>query len=902
MSSALYSLGHRAYRARWVVVAIWLAIFVAIGGAAALFAKGTDNSFSIPGTESQQAIDQLNNTFPQVSGSNAQIVVVAPPGEQITSPEMTAGVDAAVADFKGEEGVVVVTDPYDENATSSLSSDGTAAIINVQFDRDPLSVTEEMRAEVNTTVDALRADLPAGSVVTVGGSAMSADLPQVGITEVIGLIAAFLVLIFTFASLIAAGMPLIVALLGVGITTAVIMASTAFAKISSTTPLLALMLGLAVGIDYSLFIISRHLDQVRHGMEPEESAARSVATAGSAVIFAGLTVVIALVGLSVSMIPFLAVMGIAAAIGVVMAVLLSLTLTPAMLGFAGKRLAKRIGRKSAAIPVSPESRAVPRNRFLEGWVRAATWKPLLTIVVVLVGLILMALPARDLALALPDAGSKPADSQARQTYDLISEKYGPGYNGPLIVSGSILNSNDPLNLMKDVQAEIEQLPGVVAVPVATPNETGDTGILQVIPTGAPDSQATSDLVNELRSQQQYFNDKYGYDFSVTGSTAVAIDVSNRLSGALIPFAILVVGLCLILLTMVFRSIWVPIKATIGYLLSVGAAFGAVVVVFQWGWLNELLNVEKTGPVLSFLPIFMMGVLFGLAMDYEVFLVARMREEYVHGATAKDAVRRGFLGSGKVVIAAALIMFAVFASFIPTGDATIKSMALGLAVGVFVDAFIVRMTLVPAVMYLLGDRAWYLPKWLDTRLPFFDVEGEAIERELSLTEWPEDRDRWAIAADDVTVSGVEQPISVRCAYGDVLEISADQREHATALALALAGRSATHEGKLRVAGFLLPERARTARRHVGLALVRDHADPVAVIERISAERPRILVIDGLDQLTDPADRARVRGVIEQARSVNDSLTVVTTTVGGASVDDVVLSTERISAGVRAMEVL
>ena len=877
MSSALYLLGHRAYRARWLVVGIWVAILLVVGGSAALFGKGTDNSFSIPGTESQAAIDQLNKTFPQVSGSNAQIVVEAPDGQQITDPAIKADVSSAVTDLEDGEGVVLVTDPYDDQATTALSPDGTTAIINVQFDRDPLAVTEEMRGEVNGVVDNLRTELPTGSTVVVGGSAMSVDLPEVGTTELVGLLVALVVLVITFASFLAAGMPLVTALLGVIITSAGIMAATAFTQISSTTPLLALMLGLAVGIDYSLFIVSRHLDQVRHGMDPEESAARSVATAGSAVIFAGLTVIIALVGLSVTMIPFLAIMGLAAAAGVAMAVLVALTMTPALLGFAGKRLAKKLGRRNHAEVAQTETRMVAKNRFLEAWVRAATWKPVLTIVVVVAGLVIVALPARELQLALPDSGSKPSDSQARQAYDLISEKYGPGYNGPLLLSGSILDSNDPLQLMKDVQAEIEQLPGVVAVPVATPNESADTGILQVIPEGAPDSQATADLVNELRSAEPAIAEQYGYAYSVTGNTAAAIDVSSRLSQALLPFALLVVGLCLILLTMVFRSLWVPIKATIGYLLSIGAAFGVIVMVFQWGWFNTLLNVEKTGPVLSFLPIVVMGVLFGLAMDYEVFLVARMREEHVHGAKARDAVRRGFLGSGKVVIAAALIMFAVFASFVPTGDITMKSMALGLAVGVFVDAFIVRMTLVPAVMYLLGEKAWYLPKWLDNRLPFFDVEGEAIERELQLEDWPEDSARWAIAADAVVLPGVKEPFTTRTAFGETLEVAADQREHATSIALVLAGRSATHSGKLRVAGYLLPERAAAVRKHVALALLRDDRDPVKSVARVLKEQPTIVILDGIDQLTDPLDQDQVRALIEHARTENDALTVVTTSV-------------------------
>ncbi|WP_367882354.1 MMPL family transporter [Rathayibacter oskolensis] len=398
----------------------------------------------------------------------------------------------------------------------------------------------------------------------------------------------------------------------------------------------------------------------------------------------------------------------------------------------------------------------------------------------------------SLRLALPDAGSQAEGTPARTTYDLLAENFGPGYNGPLIVTGTIIGSTDPLGLMADLQSEIESLDGVASVPLSTPNENADTGIIQVVPEGGPDSEATKALVAEIRDKHDYFQEEYGVDLAVTGQAAVGIDISDRLAQALVPFGLLVVGLSLVLLTMVFRSLWVPLKATLGYLLSVGASFGAVAAVFEWGWFADALHVDKTGPIISFMPIILMGVLFGLAMDYEVFLVSRMREDYVHGRSARAAVESGFVGSAKVVTAAAVIMFSVFAAFVPEGDTSIKPIALGLAVGVFVDAFIVRMTLVPAVLHLLGDRAWHMPRWLDRILPSFDVEGEGLTKELALRDWPEPGATDAVAAEGLTLNGPDGPlysdVAVRLPAGGALVVHGPHRSGRTALLLTLAGGS------------------------------------------------------------------------------------------------------------------
>ena len=381
------------------------------------------------------------------------------------------------------------------------------------------------------------------------------------------------------------------------------------------------MIGLAVGIDYALFIISRYREELSQGISPEESTARAVATAGSAVIFAGATVMIALVGLSVANIPFLTSMGIVAGGAVVVAVLVALTLLPAFIGFAGTRLT----------PTARASASAARARFAHRWVRAVTRRPVATITLVVVVLGLIALPARGLLLALDDNGIAPTSTTQRKAFDLVTERFGPGFNAPLLVEANIVDSTDPLGLVTGLTADIEKMDGVEAVILATPNPNADTAVIEIVPTTGGSDVKTQDLVERIRSAGPAIEKKHGAHTTVTGATAIQIDISSRLKSALLPFGILVVGLSLLLLAAVFRSILVPLKATLGYLLSVGASFGAVALVFNEGWLNGPLNVEHTGPVISFLPIVLMGVLFGLAMDYEVFLVSRMKEEFASHA-------------------------------------------------------------------------------------------------------------------------------------------------------------------------------------------------------------------------------------------------------------------------------
>ncbi|HWH98931.1 MAG TPA: MMPL family transporter, partial [Propionibacteriaceae bacterium] len=680
MSSFLYALGRSAYRRRHLVLAAWLVALVVLGGLASVVRGEFDEKFSVPGTESQAALDSLGRTFPQAGGVTAQLVVVAPDGGSVRDTATRKAIEAGVDRLNAIEGVDEATSPFDKYAKGVIADDDSAAIIMIRLEVVNGDISAGTYRALEKQTDLLQTSIP-GSEASIGGEAYNNNRPGFSIVEALGVLVALIVLLLTLGSLRAAGMPLLTALLGVAITMLLIIGATGITTVSSTTPLLAVMLGLAVGIDYALFIVSRHREQLAGGMEAEESAAQALATAGSAVVFAGLTVMIALIGLAVAGIPFLTTMGVAASVGVLIAVLIALTLLPSLLGFAGSRLRP----KARAVRARPTSTTRRRSgKVARGWVRFITKVPVITIVLVIAALVTLAYPAKDLRIALPSNGVADPGTPARVTYDLISDHFGPGYNGPLIVSATIVGSDDPLGVMDGIADEIRQLPGVASVPLATPNQNADTGIIQVIPENGPDTQQTKDLVRDIRSRKAHFEDAYDVPVYVTGYTAVAIDVSDRLGRALLPFGILVVGLSLILLTMVFRSIAVPIKATLGYLLSVAAAFGVTAMVFEWGWFGSVFNVAQTAPVISFLPILLMGILFGLAMDYEVFLVSRIREAYVHGRDAGLAIEQGFVSSSRVVVAAAVIMFSVFAAFVPEGEGPIKTIAFGLAVGVFVD--------------------------------------------------------------------------------------------------------------------------------------------------------------------------------------------------------------------------
>jgi uncharacterized membrane protein YdfJ with MMPL/SSD domain len=542
-------------------------------------------------------------------------------------------------------------------------------------------------------------------------------------SEALGLMVGFLVLAITLGSLVAAGLPLWTAIVGVGISVGGVTALTGVFELTETAPTLATMLGLAVGIDYALFILARFRQNVEDGMEPREAAAQATGTAGSAVVFAGMTVVIALVGLMVVNIPFLTVMGLAAAGAVIVAVLIATTLLPALLGIAGKR----VTRLNRVLTFRPRRRAERGEKASVRYVRFVTRRPLIVALVGVVGLLAVATPAMHMKLGLPDGGSKPTDSTERKAYDLLTEGFGPGFNGLLtvVVDAPEATPKQQEEIANSITGTLSEFPNVAAVSPPSQNERGDVTIAMVTPKTGPASDETKELVDYMRDKADALPEKYGINAYVTGTTALNIDTADTLAAALPKYIAVVVGLALLLLMVVFRSVLVPIKAAGGFLLSIAASMGLVVWVFQDGHFADMLGVAQTGPIVSFLPVLLIGILFGLAMDYEVFLVSRMREAYVHSGNAKESVVTGYGQSGRVVTAAAVIMTGVFAAFLLDPDPVIKSIGLSLAVGVLADAFVVRLTLVPAVMALLGKSAWKLPRRLEKVVPDMDIEGERL---------------------------------------------------------------------------------------------------------------------------------------------------------------------------------
>ncbi|MGW2779470.1 MMPL family transporter [Streptomyces olivaceoviridis] len=719
MATFLYKLGRLAFRRRHFVALIWVALLTLAGVGAASAPAAGNTSFSIPGTEAQKAFDLLEQRFPGMSadGATARVVFKAPKGEKMTDAVNKATVEKTVTQLRSGSEVASVADPYTGHA---VSKNGTIAYASVKYEVSGMELADSSK---DALTDAAQDARDAGLTVEIGGDALSAT-PETGSSEIIGIAVAAVVLVITFGSLLAAGFPLLTAIIGVGIGVSAITALASALDLGTTTSTLASMIGLAVGIDYALFIVSRYRAELAEGREREDAAGRAVGTAGSAVVFAGLTVVIALVGLSVVNIPMLTKMGIAAAGTVAIAVLIALTMIPALLGYAGRRI-KPAGQKSRLLGGGRTPKKPGRPNMGTRWASFVVRRPVAVLLLGVLGLGAAAVPAASLELGLPDDGSQPTSTTQRRAYDLLSEGFGPGFNGPLMIVVDAKDSADPKAAFAEVGDEIKGLKDVVTVTPATPNKAGDTATITVVPDSKPSSTTTEDLVHAIRDKGADIARKTDSQVLVTGSTAMNIDVSQKLNDALLPYLALVVGLAFLLLIVVFRSILVPLKAALGFLLSVMAALGAVVAVFQWGWLSGLMNVEETGPVMSMMPIFMVGVVFGLAMDYEVFLVTRMREAYVHGEKPSQAVVTGFKHGARVVTAAAVIMIAVFSGFIGSSESMVKMIGFGLAIAVFFDAFLVRMAIVPAVLALLGKRAWWLPKWLDRALPNVDVEGEGL---------------------------------------------------------------------------------------------------------------------------------------------------------------------------------
>ncbi|MBM7774261.1 RND superfamily putative drug exporter [Actinokineospora baliensis] len=710
MAVLLYRLGLSSVRRRVLVALVWLFVFVASGVGAVTLSGETVTTFRIPGQESTTALELMGERFGAASGGgSAQVVMEAPAGSTLLETEVAERVSGVVAQLKRLPGVVAVSNPVDP-ANPVVSADKRIGYATVSYAEEAPAVTEDQRTALREAVAAARVD---GLVVEVRGDVLQASGQPGGPAEAIGVIVALVVLAVTYGSLVSAGMNLLTSVVGVGIGAMGIITLTGFVDLQSTTPVLAVMLGLAVGIDYALFIVTRFRHELLAGRSVEESAAMAVGTAGSAVVTAGLTVVIALAGLSVAGIPFLTEMGLAAAGTIVVAVLIAVTLVPAILGFIGRKALPRRSREEGS-PVHVD------HGFYRRWASGVTRHPWLTLVAAVVALLVIAIPVLSLKTSLvqhPDRGSTEANAER-----LIEAGFGPGFSAPLLV---LVDGPDAVTRAPAIRDQIAAQADVAVVAPPRPNPGNTAALITVIPASGPDSAETNTLVRALRDT---IPDTDGARVYVTGTTAVSIDISHKLDEALPLYLALVVGLAFILLILVFRSILVPVVGVLGFLLTIGAVLGATTAVFQWGWLSAVVNSNSTGPLMSLSPIIIVGILFGLAMDYQVFLVSRMHEAYAHGMEPRRAVTTGFGQSAPVVVAAATIMFAVFAGFVPEGDATIKPIGFALAMGILFDAIIVRMIAVPAALALLGHSAWALPTWLRW-LPELDVEGAALERDV-----------------------------------------------------------------------------------------------------------------------------------------------------------------------------
>jgi putative drug exporter of the RND superfamily len=719
VASLLYRIGRFSVRRRRWVLAIWLVLLVGVAVAGSALGGSTSNSLSIPGTESQRAIDLLNKRFPAAAVSSAQVVFAAPAGMDLNQPRPRAVVESTIASLAKAAGVSGVTDPY---ATNSVSPDAHVAFASVSYPTQANDVTDREYQALKRVADQAKGR---GVQIELGGEVITAkERGTPSSSEAVGLLVAVVVLLFAFGSVLAMGLPLLTALIGLGIGLSGITLLSAVTELSDTAPVLATMIGLAVGIDYALFIITRHRQNLTDGLDVPEAAAHANATAGSSVVFAGATVVIAISSLAVVGIPVLTVMGLAAAATVAIAVVVAITLLPAMLGFAGTNIDRfKVPGLRARTGGLADGEA-----WGSRWARSVTRRPVLGLAAGLLVMGILAIPVLDIRLGITDASSLPRSSTQRRAYDLLAEAFGPGFNAPLNVVVDLTHLPDPASATSQVATAIQADPGVAKVGTPRTSANEDTAALAVTAKFAPASANTEALVHRLRGNVFSAIEKStGARIAITGSTAINIDLSEKISGALPLFMALVIGLTILLLMVVFRSVLVPIKAALAILVSIAASFGVIVAVFQWGWLKDVIGLEETIPIVSFLPMFMFAILFGLSMDYEVFILTRIREEYVHGDTPERAVLAGLSASARVITAAALIMISVFAGFALGDEPTIKMFGVGLSVAVLLDATVVRMLIVPAAMTLFGQSAWWLPNWLDRLLPHIDVEGANLDR-------------------------------------------------------------------------------------------------------------------------------------------------------------------------------
>lgn len=788
----LHRLGDWTFSHPWRVIGAWVVLFGVLASLAVMNFKAPTDALSIPGTKGQQAITEVQRLFPHNGAASGHIVFHTPKG---SISDQQATIESLLTKVSKVDGVTAAISPF--SAPSLVSQDGTIAYAPIQLKASAASVDKATLQAIQNDVEAARSDT---LEIEYGGDLISNTPGEIiGVGEIAGVAIALMVLIITLGSLIAGGMPILSAVTAVGVTMAGLFALSKAIDINTTTPVLAVMLGLAVGIDYSLFIVNKHRRYARIGYSYRESAAKSLGTAGNAVVFAACTVIIALASLAIVQIPFMTTMGLVGAASIAVAALVSLTLTPALLGLAGARVFRRKERIAIAKlqkKTHHKTFARSHNSFWYKWGNWLGSHPYPSLVAGLVVIGIIALPSTSLVLGLPSDQYAASSSTQHKAYELLSQGFGVGFNGPLtvLVEGLPKVSNEDEAAVRQqamaqldkkvadetakqqaafetklaaattpeaqmvVYTEIQQaqtageqqkaaaltqieqtvkqyakyvqlkkvadtigkLDNVASTQPALVTEDGTAGIIQVIAATPPAQQATKDLIKTLRDPATAQKVGSPETLQVTGSLAMQDDINAKLADALPLYLAVIVGLSLILLLIAFRSVLIPIKATLGFVLSVLAMFGAIVAVFQWGMFDI---TDAPGPIVSFVPIIATGILFGLAMDYEFFLVSSMHEAYTHGKDPQAAIVDGFADGSKIVTAAAVIMISVFAGFIGNHQAVIQSIGFGLAVGIFIDAFIVRMTIVPAIMVYLGNYAWWLPAWLDRILPHVSIEGE-----------------------------------------------------------------------------------------------------------------------------------------------------------------------------------
>ncbi|HEY2600875.1 MAG TPA: MMPL family transporter [Thermoleophilaceae bacterium] len=698
------------------MLAVWVVVVVALVVWSKQVGAQTSDNLTLPGSDSQQATSLLDQRFPvQANGSNP-IVMKAPGGAKLSDQRYADAVGATTDQLRKEPGVASATSPLSQAGKAFLSKDGEIGYISVVLKDSPSQLTEDDAHQI------LKAEQPArdaGLQVAAGGYlGQKVSKPSTESSEVVGLTAAVIILLFTFGTVVAMGLPIITAILGLAAGLSIIGLLGQVVDVPTIAPTLATMIGLGVGIDYALFIVTRHKAQMAGGLELNESIARSVATSGGAVTFAGGTVIVALGSLAVAGIPLVSTLGYTAAIAVAVAVLAAITLLPALLAIIGRHI------YSLKLPL-PEPKHDARPHGWARWARFVARHPLPAIIVSVTFLLVLALPARNMHFGQADTGALPKDTTARQANDLLTDGFGPGTAGPLLVSVKLdqpAKPNDPR--LSDLQATLEKQHGVASVTPPLLNSQGTAAIYTVTPTTSPWERTTEDLVKQLRDTTlPAATQGKGMQADVGGRTAGFIDLAERINSKL-PLVIgVVVGLAFLLLMLAFRSIAIPLKAALMNLISIGAAFGVVTFIFQEGHGAKLLGLPGPVPIVSFVPLMMFAILFGLSMDYEVFLMSHMQEHFRMSHDNHEAVVDGLAATARVITSAALIMVCVFGSFILNGDPTVKQFGVGLSVAIAVDATVVRCLLVPAVMAMMGDANWWMPPWLDRALPSLSIEGD-----------------------------------------------------------------------------------------------------------------------------------------------------------------------------------